>query len=82
MAKMADQTKLLLRQRKAKSKQPFSNQSILEPKERKPHICKRNGLWRVSAMPRTLGGKVSKAFLYRFIYNSAHDFARKLNREP
>lgn len=57
----------------------FSNQSIIEPKPTKPHICIRKGLWRVSAMPRSASGRVSKAWLYRFTYTKAHDKARALN---
>ena len=63
----------------AKSKASFSNASIAEPVARKPHICVRQGLWRVSAMPRRFNGRTDKPWLYADSYQKAHSHARIMN---
>ncbi|AXC34296.1 hypothetical protein P7I17_gp42 [Escherichia phage Halfdan] len=53
----------------------FSNQSIVAPVDRKPHIVLRAGFWRVSPF-RPRWRKYSKCHRD---WTAAHDFVRRLN---
>lgn len=52
-----------------KPKKPFSNSTIQERQHGKPHICKREGWWRVSSWKRGTGD----------LYYKAHAFVDTLN---
>ncbi len=50
----------------------FSNKTIQAPVKGKPHICVREGWWRVSAMPKPY-------HKYALTFGKAHDFACNAN---
>lgn len=50
----------------------FSNASIVAPVKNKPHICRSEGWWRVSAMPKPY-------HKHALNYGKAHDFACNAN---
>ena len=64
----------------AKRREPFSNKSIVAPVKNKPHICIRQGWWRVSAMPKYASITPTRV-RYKNRFYSAHDFVRKMNSE-
>lgn len=57
---------------KIEPKACFSNATIAAPVKGKPHICKREGWWRVSAMPKPY-------HKYALTFGKAHDFACNAN---
>jgi len=57
-------------------REPFTNQSIKAPRQYKPHICLRDGWWRVSAAWRVPANVLAQTWPQ---WNKAHNFVNELN---